>query len=305
MDLDALAIFRAVGNALSITKAATTLGRVPSNVTTRIQQLEAELGVQLFVRTGKRLSLSSAGHVYLRYADRLLTLADEALQAVSGGARGGVLRIGSMESTAASRLPPILARFSAAYPETQLDVITSPSRQLLQQVQSGQLDCAFLALLCDDEDAPEALASMGLAGQPIWDEVLLLLTPTVDGHVRSAEAIVTRSLCAFSLGCTYRAIAEATLSIPNTIGWRVQEMGSYHGMIACVAAGASVALLPKSVAMLAPLPDGLGSLPVGNKTTWLVRRRDYNVPAFANLHQLLESTQPWKANRIMLSPGPL
>lgn len=283
MDLEALAIFRAVAAELSITKAATQLGRVPSNVTTRIQQLEAELRVQLFVRTGKRLSLSSAGQLYRGYADRILTLADEGLHAVSGGAHGGTLRIGSMESTAASRLAPVLARLSTDFPDTRLHVTTSPSRQLLQQVQSGQLDCALLALLSTDEETPEELASMGLEGTPVWDETLLLLMPTTEQSVRSPKDIGVRTLAAFAAGCTYRAIAEEALAIPGAIGWRVQEMGSYHGMIACVAAGASVAVLPRSVAELTPLPETLASLELMHKTTWLIRRRDYNVPAFANL----------------------
>ena len=72
MDLAALAIFRAVVRENGVTRAAAKLNRVQSNVTTRIKQLEEELGAALFVRDGRRLVLTPAGHTLLPYAERLL-----------------------------------------------------------------------------------------------------------------------------------------------------------------------------------------------------------------------------------------
>ena len=72
MDLADLHIFRSVVQAGGVTRAAERLNRVQSNVTTRVRQLEAELGVELFIREGKRLHLSPAGQLLLDYADRLL-----------------------------------------------------------------------------------------------------------------------------------------------------------------------------------------------------------------------------------------
>src|ERR1700744_5529108 len=78
MDLAALAIFRAVVRENGVTRAAAKLNRVQSNVTTRIKQLEEQLGVELFVRDGRRLGLTPAGETLLPYAERLLALAHEA-----------------------------------------------------------------------------------------------------------------------------------------------------------------------------------------------------------------------------------
>src|ERR1700682_4731748 len=97
MDLGDLHIFRSVVQAGGITRAAEKLNRVQSNVTTRVHQLEADLGVQLFIREGKKL--------HLDYADRLLDLAQEAREAVHDAKPRGLLRLGTMESTAAMRLP--------------------------------------------------------------------------------------------------------------------------------------------------------------------------------------------------------
>jgi len=78
MELSDLRIFRAVVREGGVTRAAERLHRVQSNVTTRIRQIEDDLDTALFIREGKRLHLSPAGQVLLGYADRLLTLADEA-----------------------------------------------------------------------------------------------------------------------------------------------------------------------------------------------------------------------------------
>src|SRR5215217_7077070 len=101
MDLSGLKIFSAVVREGSVTRAAQRLHRVQSNVTTRIRQLEEDVGVALFIRQGKRLHLSPAGQILLHYADRLLVLAEEARDAVQDPRPRGLFRLGAMESTAA------------------------------------------------------------------------------------------------------------------------------------------------------------------------------------------------------------
>ena len=78
IDLAALEIFKAVVEQGGITKAAARLHRVPSNVTTRVKQLEERLGTKLFVRGNRKLVLSAEGRRLLGYADRLLHLSAEA-----------------------------------------------------------------------------------------------------------------------------------------------------------------------------------------------------------------------------------
>lgn len=276
METESLRIFCAVAAELSITQAAARLGRAPSNVTTRIQQLEADLGAGLFVRTAKRIALSPAGEEFLVYAERLLALEDEARQVVSNGASGGVLRIGSMESTAASRLPGVLAAFHVDHPATRLVLRTGPSRQIVEQVRTGALDCAFAALA----DGGADLAEVGLRSMPVWVEDLLLLVPPGEADVNEARKVTARSLAAFPQGCTYRSLAQDRLGIVADPTWRVQEMNSYHAMIACVAAGACVTVLPASVLALGGAPASLKTLPLGRLDTCLVWRDGFATPAF-------------------------
>ena len=103
-----------------------TLHRVQSNITTRVRQLEEDLGVALFIRAGKRLHLSPTGKVLLEYADRLLDLAQEARVAVRDNTPRGPLRLGAMESTAAIRLPAPLSEFHRRYPDVKLDLSSTP-----------------------------------------------------------------------------------------------------------------------------------------------------------------------------------
>src|SRR5262245_51582978 len=111
MDFDSLTIFKTVVDEGGIIAAARKLHRVQSGVTTRIKQLEAALGVELFLRAQRRLTLSPAGEIFLGYVEQLLRLAEQARQAVQGDTPCGVLRIGTLESTAASRLPLLLSQY--------------------------------------------------------------------------------------------------------------------------------------------------------------------------------------------------
>ena len=100
MDFDSLQIFKAVVDAGGIIAAARQLHRVQSGVTTRIKQLEASLGVELFMRDQRRLRLSPAGEIFLGYVEQILHLTAQARYAVLGDTPRGVLRLGTLESTA-------------------------------------------------------------------------------------------------------------------------------------------------------------------------------------------------------------
>lgn len=282
MELETLRIFCAVAQEQSVTRAALGLKRVQSNVTTRIQHLEAELGVELFVRSGKRMLLSTAGQHLLGYAQQLLVLADVTLQAVSEGRYGGVLRIGGMECTAASRISSILAVYSARHFSTRTEFRCGTSRQLLEQLRIGQLDCAFLALPPALQSI-EKLGGFGLRAQLMWQEDLMLLLHESEAQVVTASDVRARALAVFALGCAYRDFAQQWLGTIGTTDWRTVEVGSYHQMTMCVITGECVAFLPRSVLnALRELP-ATKALQVGQVDTWLVWRQGGETPALQHL----------------------
>ncbi|AXR26840.1 TPA: LysR family transcriptional regulator NmoR [Pseudomonas aeruginosa] len=272
MDLSSLEIFRAVAHETSVTRAAQRLQRAQSNVTTRIRQLEEDLGVELFLRDGKRMSLTERGSEFLAYAEQLLALADEARQSMHPAEPGGRLRLGSMESTAASRLPALLASYHKACPRVALEVSTGTSRALFDGVRARRLDCALVAA---GPGWAGELDGSGLRGEPLFREELLMILPAEHPPVHDVAEVRLRTLAGFARGCTYRQLAEDSLGTPLT----VQEVGSYHAILACVAAGACVGVLPRSVLQLLGTPP-LRSLPLAEVDTWLVWREGYATAAF-------------------------
>lgn len=291
LDLAVVEIFRAVAQEQSITRAALRLGRVQSNVTTRVRQLEESLGVPLFLRDAKRMTLTDAGRQFLVYAEKLLALEEEARQSLRPGQPSGRLRIGSMESTAASRLPRPLAAYHAQWPEVSLALSTGPSQQLLDAVLAQTLDCAFIAppgVLAASGWQAESLA--GLDSYPVFTEDLMLVLPAGHAAVDGPQDLRVRSLAVFARGCTYRDVALQWLG--GTTGEaerRVEllEVDSYHAMLACVAAGTCAAVLPQSVLALARDPVPVRSHLLARLDTLLVRRSGFQSAAFDALRDQL------------------
>lgn len=281
MELSDLHIFRTVAREGGITRAAEKLHRVQSNVTTRIRQFEDKLGVELFVRTGKRLTLSPAGSTLLAYADRMLDLAAEAQNAVTDRVPRGVLRLGSMESAAAVRLPGALADFGRRFPEVTIELRTGNTLDLSAAVLAGEIDAAFVG---------EPVAEGAFEEVTAYVEELAIVTSRgmkLDGPPGSPS----RTMLAFEHGCAHRKRLEDWFAARRIIPERIVEMTSYHAILGCASVGMGVALLPRAVLGTIPESGALGihDLPKGEDTarTLLIWRKGVtspNVEALASLY---------------------
>ena len=141
MELSDIQTFAAVARTGGITRAAEELNTVQSNVTQRVKALEAEIGTPLFERHSRGMTLTGAGKRLLPYAQRMAALSHEAvLAARDNGEPKGPLAIGSMETTAAVRLPPLLADFHRRFPAVRLSLRTAPTADLVASVLEGTLD---------------------------------------------------------------------------------------------------------------------------------------------------------------------
>ena len=238
LDLDSLEIFRTVVQEGGIIRAADKLGRVQSNVTTRIKQLEQRLGRTLFRRQGRSIVLSPEGELLLSYTQRLFRLADEAESQLRAGTPMGVLRIGSLESTAGSRLAPILSRYHRQHPGVVVELATGTTGALVQRVTGFQLEAAFVS---------EPFTAPGLASMPVFEEELVLITAKDVAPVKRAADLAGLTLIAFAHGCSYRKRLEDWLGASAVMPARTLEFASYQAMIACVAAGTGFAIVPRSL----------------------------------------------------------
>ncbi|KRB15118.1 MAG: bacterial regulatory helix-turn-helix protein LysR family protein 8 [Achromobacter mucicolens] len=286
LDLDALQIFKTVADQGGVARAAAHLNRVQSNVSTRLKQLETSLGTPLFRRQNRRLVLSDQGRVLLSYADRLLRLSDEAQSAVREGALQGVLRIGTMESTAAARLPPILAAYHEAWPKVRIELVTGTSGALAAKVRNYEIEAAFVA---------QPFPADGLAAMDAFKEELALISPLAWAPIGSAKDLVNRSVIAFAAGCSYRRILESWLNQEGIAPDKVMEFASYHAIVACVAAGTGVAIVPRSVLAVLGAEQSVrvGALSGshGQALTQLVWRADDDTPALQALRSRLQAPQ--------------
>jgi DNA-binding transcriptional LysR family regulator len=238
MDLDSLQIFKAVVDYGGITRAASHLNRVQSNITTRVKNLENRLGVKLFERRTGKLVLSSEGRLLMEYAEKLLRLSSEAESAMRRGKPAGLLRLGTMESTAAMRLPALLSQFHHNYPDVQIALVTATSGELIARVHRLEIDAAFVA---------EPFSDAGLEIQPTFNEELVLISPRTVPPIKTPRDMRGRTIIAFAAGCSYRRILEDWLSVETLVPERVMELGSYHAIVACVAAGSGIAIVPRAL----------------------------------------------------------
>jgi len=139
-------IFLAVANEGSFTKAAEKLEYVQMSISIRIQQLEGELKTELFHRGRQGVRLTPSGEALKSYAERIIFLTQEAERVVSDSSiPRGPLRIGSLETTTAIRLPFILAEYHKSYPEVDLTLKTGTTKELIYSVLKYELDGAFVS----------------------------------------------------------------------------------------------------------------------------------------------------------------
>ena len=270
MDLQDLKFFQAVARTGSISKAARELNYAQSNLTARIRRLESKLGTSLFYRYHRGTALTDKGRILLSYTEKIFRLVDEARQAVSDQQTpGGPLFIGSMETTAAVRLPKLLALYHQAYPEVDITLRTGTTEDNVKAVLHYELDGAFVAGPVEHPD---------LACETVVEEELVLVTAAAHRLPSSLKGARNRTILVFRQGCAYRARFEEWLRHEGIIPDKIIEFGTLDGMIGCVAAGLGISLLPRSVVEKHAADHRLGlcALPdrFGKATTVFVFRKD-------------------------------
>ena len=238
IDLESLDIFCAVVKQGGIVKASETLHRVQSNVTTRIKQLEARLGVALFRRQGRTIALTQEGEILLQFANRLLRLADETDATLRSGRPCGIFRLGSLESTAGTRLPALLSRYHRAHPDVSIELVTGTSATLVKRVVEFEIEAAFVS---------EPFSAPGLNARPMFDEELVLISAQDHPAIGAPGDLGACTLIAFASGCSYRKVLENWLGRAKVMPAKILEFASYQAIIACVAAGTGIAIVPRTV----------------------------------------------------------
>ncbi|MEJ2120051.1 MAG: LysR substrate-binding domain-containing protein [Alphaproteobacteria bacterium] len=226
-DVDLLRTFVAIAVTGGFARAGERVGRSQSAVSLQMKRLEAQAGVRLFRREGRRMVLTADGRRLLHYARRILALNDEAKASLQRAGIEGPVRLGTNQDLAESSLPDALARFALTYPAATLEVTVESTATIKAMLDDGALD---LALTLDRPEAGDAATARRLAPEPlIW---------IGNGHAPPARAPLPLVLCDES--CGIRAAALAALDAARRPHRIVYVSPSLAGLRAAVRAGLGI-----------------------------------------------------------------
>lgn len=196
--------FFAAADAGSFSAASQSLNYAQYNLSSRIRNLEDELGTRLFYRNRKGVVLTSKGKILYEYAVRLASLSEEAQKAVKDqGTAKGPLAVGSLESIVLEDLPAVLSDYHSHYPEVQLSLQTDMNDSLINSVLNHSLDGAFIA---DATEHPE------LNRIPFCKNELILVGSAEDTDSSALEILKNKSLITFPVGSVFRRHLELLLA---------------------------------------------------------------------------------------------
>jgi LysR family transcriptional regulator, cell division regulator len=271
MESSDLRVFEAVARLGSITAASDELHTVQSNVTGRIHALEDELGVALFRRHSRGVVLTSAGERLLPYAVKIAQLLKDATHVVGDQTTpGGRLLIGSLESTAGVRLPPILSAYRQKFPQVDLVVTTGTTGHLIEEVLARRLEGAFVA-------GPVGHAEI-IETQVFTEEMVLVTSPKFRSLNEAVRSPLGVNILVLRAGCSYRARLERLLKESGVASFGQLEFGTIDGIFGCAREGLGLTMMPRSVSERASQNGKLGihALPREEAMvpTMFIRRKD-------------------------------
>lgn len=233
MELKDLEIFQLIAERGTVTEVARELNYVQSNITSRIQKLEAELNTPLFHRHRRGMVLTPEGKKLLTYSKKILLLTNEMKRAVGNtNEPAGKLEIGTVETVYS--LPNILSSYIKKYENVELSLVTGVTKKLEEKVLNHRLDGAFIT---------ETVVHPDLESHEVFDEELVVISST--SHL-SPEQLKSEPFLGFKKGCGYRARMERWYEDQNIFPQKMMEFGTLETILRSVSMGLGISFVPKS-----------------------------------------------------------
>jgi len=242
MDLQRLQTFRTVATLMNFSQAAEVLHYSQSTVSAQIKTLENEIGVLLFKRIGKSVRLTEAGAKMLVYADKLLTIEEEAVAEVTGRNKvSGLLTLRMPQTVATHYLPRILCDYQPRFPGMRLDITSCALHSLEHELRIGTVDLAFLFA--------DTIGAKNLECELLRIEPLAIVTHP--SHPLAARKWVDfkdlegQILLFPKSDCGYRMIFEQALATERVTPATVIEMNNIEAIKQTIRAGIGVTIIPE------------------------------------------------------------
>jgi LysR family transcriptional regulator, low CO2-responsive transcriptional regulator len=239
-DLHKIHIFWTVARLGSFTRAAEHLHLAQPTVSQQVAALELELGAALLERHTRGLRLTDAGQTLYAYAEKLLALANESVEAVrvTAGVAGQTLKLGVGNMLATYLLPGMLSRYRAAHPADRVRLNVGNTAELLAALAAGEID---LALVGSPADHPDVIS------EPFLRDRLFVIVGAGDAWAARASAaldelrervLLTREPGSALYGTVARLLGEEALNSENVI-----LLGETEAIKRSVELGLGVALI--------------------------------------------------------------
>jgi DNA-binding transcriptional LysR family regulator len=266
-DLVDLQVFVAVADARSITGGAARANLAVASVSERIQKLEAAVGIALFDRGRRGVTLTAAGNALLDHARIVLHQIETMRGELATYARGVKARIRLLANTAgaAEHLPKALATFLGAYPDLSVDV---------EERESIEIAAALAAGLADVGVAVEAALPEGLPRFPFCVDRLVAVTPPRDELARSRQVLFRDVAQRDFVGLSDdSALQGHIVTHAARLGVRLQiraRLRNFDAVCRMVAAGVGIAVIPETAALRCRRTMKIGMVKLGD--SWATRR---------------------------------
>lgn len=237
-----LRVFRAVAEHLSFRKAAEQLLLTQPAVTLQIKALEEALGVRLFDRSARGISLTAQGELLLSYARQMAALASEAEKAL-GAAEGnlsGDLSIGASTTIAQYVLPWLLGAFLGENARIRVAIHSGNTSEIVQMILDGKASIGLI-------EGPSG--SRAVRSEPFMeDELVLIVPPDFEFHRLSSQQLLANRLLIRERGSGSRQVVEMALA---KAGLRLKafrnviDLDSTEAIKSGVEAGLGVGFVPR------------------------------------------------------------
>ncbi|MGI9146995.1 MAG: LysR family transcriptional regulator [Chloroflexota bacterium] len=237
-------VFQAVADAGSFSRAARALFLSQPAVTQHIHALEAELGVPLFDRLGRRTSLTPAGASLAQHVPEIVGMvrAAESAAREAGGEASRTLRLGVSETLATYVLPPLLSDLQRRLPETELRLTVGDSAELLQALLNNEVELAFWLR--------EPTVHPHLQQTSLLQEPLVWVLPPDDAQSRAsglpAQAFPGRRLILRKRNSAARRVIQALLERDGAFPSDLLEMDNLEAIKRSVEVGFGISIAPRS-----------------------------------------------------------
>jgi len=249
MELKQLRFFIAVADCLNFTRAAERMGIAQPPLSQRIRSLEEELGVVLFIRNKRKVELTQAGETLLLHARRLVNASNHATEIVRAVRDGqqGVLSIGAIFSTVHIFMPRTLKYLTKAAPNVDVHLREMTIPDQIRALHEGQIDIGVLRPPVGDKN---------IFTETLYEETFVAAIPSEHRLAKSETVSLEDFLASPFIGVSpsfsrnYSIVAASAFASARDKIDVVHETYDIHTMIALVAAGRGLALLPESLTFM-------------------------------------------------------